>query len=193
MSVSTPNDYKRLEEIYSLFRKYIEQENNLINNRMTWLMTVQSFLIATFGFSYQKEFEVLTEIHLSDKATEVLNLADISLLIHNYKYFLAILASIGIFTSLVATLSIMAAFMAIDNITEKWNEDFLQNDNKLEYLFQEKPKVDFLPGIAGGGNTHASIWGKWLALALPAFFFIFWTSVFIFVIAKKFQILQIDL
>jgi hypothetical protein len=57
------NDNKQMNttniiEIYELFRSYVKHEDTLIDHRTTWLIYIQSFLLATFGFSYQKKFEV---------------------------------------------------------------------------------------------------------------------------------------
>jgi hypothetical protein len=61
----TNDGNKKIEELYLNYRDYIKHENILINYRTTWLITIQSFLITTFGFSYQKKFEVISSAALN--------------------------------------------------------------------------------------------------------------------------------
>jgi hypothetical protein len=158
-------DAKHLEDLFSLFRAYIERENNLINNRMTWLMTVQSFVIATYGFSYQRKFEVLGNLYINDNREALLKLPELTWLLIKYDYFLILLAAVGLVTSGVAFMSIRAAFKAIRSIVDKWNTDFAHEE------------ATHLPGIAGGGDDVANRHGKIFALALPGFFVGFWALV----------------
>jgi hypothetical protein len=42
-------DSKNTRELFWIYRLYVQYEDDLINNRTTWLITIQAFLLATFG------------------------------------------------------------------------------------------------------------------------------------------------
>jgi hypothetical protein len=37
------------EKLYAIYRRYIMEEAELINARLTWLLTIQGFLFGTYG------------------------------------------------------------------------------------------------------------------------------------------------
>ena len=41
-------------EHFKIFRDYMQHEDNLINQRVSWNSTIQGFLFATYGLSQQK-------------------------------------------------------------------------------------------------------------------------------------------
>jgi hypothetical protein len=47
MAATPPTDL----EFFELTRKQIEHEDSLVNNRTTWLLSLQAFLFAAYGFS----------------------------------------------------------------------------------------------------------------------------------------------
>lgn len=49
-------------KIYELFRDYIKHEDDLINQRLTWLLTIHGFLYATCGFTLQKRIEIAQKV-----------------------------------------------------------------------------------------------------------------------------------
>src|ERR1700731_3704234 len=49
-------------KVYDVFRDYVKQEDNLINFRSTWIVTIQGFLYATYGVILSKKFEALERI-----------------------------------------------------------------------------------------------------------------------------------
>lgn len=155
---------KYFHDLYTKYRDYIQHEDYLINQRITWLISIQSFLIATFGFSYQKKFEILS-LNISKveplKDTQLEKFND---LISKYDTFLIILTIIGIAVSIIALLSTNAAHSAIDVLSSEWKK--ISPDNGLE-----------LPGIIGGGSKKAHRYGKVLAELLPWFFLGIWLFV----------------
>jgi hypothetical protein len=56
---SSEESLDRYIRFYELFRSYVRHEDNLINNRLTWILTIHGFLYATYGFTLQKELEVI--------------------------------------------------------------------------------------------------------------------------------------
>jgi hypothetical protein len=49
--------------LYEGFRSYIRHEDDLTNNRMTWMLTIHGFLYASYGFTVQKKLEILERIN----------------------------------------------------------------------------------------------------------------------------------
>lgn len=44
-------------DAYKLLRSYIDEENKLLNYRMTWLLTINGFLFATYAIAVQKAID----------------------------------------------------------------------------------------------------------------------------------------
>ena len=80
------------EEVYKIHRDYLEHEDELVHHRTTALITIQSFLIATFGFTYQKKYEIAEKLFSQDKSLTPAALGSIT---DEYNGFLFILAIVG--------------------------------------------------------------------------------------------------
>jgi len=161
-----PDQVNYTRQLYAELRDYVKHEDSLINHRTTWLMTVQAFLIATFGFSYQKRFEVLSHARLENAV------ASLSDLIWQFDVFLIILSVVGIGTSATARRSVTAAVEAIESVDECWNK--LKASGGWRRSCDEEPMLSYLPDITGGGNKAASRKGIGLSADLPLFFLILW-------------------
>ena len=56
------NDIDNGIKICGLFRDYIKHEDDLVNHRLTWLLTIHGFLYATCGFTLQARPEVAQRV-----------------------------------------------------------------------------------------------------------------------------------
>lgn len=155
---------KKIDKLFELYRDYLKHEDNLVNHRLTWLVSVQSFLIATFGFSYQKKFEVISQAILDSKLSALENT------IFLYDWFLFFLVLIGLGTSFSAWRSVSAAVRAINRLKLGWKK-----------IIGSQPQHYHLPDITGGGDEKASDDGVRLSLGLPRFFLFFWLVILCFV------------
>jgi hypothetical protein len=54
--------FEKISELYKILRSYIEHEDYLINFRSNWMYLIQSFLVASYGFTIQKKLEVMSKI-----------------------------------------------------------------------------------------------------------------------------------
>lgn len=144
------------ERMFRLLREYLVHEDDLINQRTKWLITIQSFLIATFGFSVQKLLEVIAkgDVPLSAGVRA------------RYFCFLLILVFVGLATSYVSRASVKAAVTAMDSLGEHWRK------NRDKY-----PGPEWLPGLIGGGSLETHFKGTRMPLWLPNVFFILWVLV----------------
>jgi hypothetical protein len=165
----------KIIEMYELFRSYVKHEDTLIDHRTTWLIYIQSFLLATFGFSYQKKFEVYANACSGRNATDLVkagcNAADqlrqtMGKLPHQYNVFLLVMCIVGVGVSIASWVSIRAAVSALSSLDEKWEKNAFDE--------AERAQLAFLPFITGGAHPRAAWLGKLLPQLLPAFFTILW-------------------
>jgi len=111
-------------KIYEVFRDYIKHEDNLINNRLTWILTIHGFLYATYGLTMQKKMEIAQKI-ASDLTTPAAprsynDYSQIAGLCHTLwlsDRFLICISIIGLVISICGSTSIIAAVFASGRIT----------------------------------------------------------------------------
>lgn len=157
-------------KIYEIYRNRCEHENILIDHRTTWSITIQSFLIATFGFSFQKKYEISEKLFGNTEKIGAMKNE-----IFNFDIFLFLLIVVGVVTAAIALRSIKAATDTIEKISEKWHEIKHQNYDIAMNI----------PDIGAAGDRRAREQGQWLSKALPVFFMAFWTCVFVFIIKSS--------
>lgn len=136
-----------------------------------WFMSVQFFLIATFGFSYQKKFEVLSKALWDDSMRSAVKNIFVSLLL--YDLFLLSLVMIGISTSYVAKRSVGTAAVAVKSLELRWSN--------LPKEIRGAVEIRHLPGLTGGGDEKAAKNEVKFAKAMPKLFFFLWVGGAIFV------------
>lgn len=157
--------------IFSAYREYARTENDLINHRTTWFVTIQSVLLATFGFSIQKYYEISEKIAESKSAGELVQKIHS---VSNDVYISSILlALVGIVSCLSAFLGILASIAAQRNVEQLWRDNFARRATELS-----------LPFIAGGGDNFMVRLGDWWALTLPVMLFLCWLGLVVFVLVK---------
>jgi hypothetical protein len=171
---------RRGEEVFIIFRDYVKHEDMLINQRMTWMITIQSFLIATFGFSYQKKLEIISKIFTEPKSLEH-RLSEFMLTIQMYNAFLVIICIVGIRMSRITFLITDAANHSIGGLEKKW-----EATSKLY-------ETDHLPKLTGGDGDYvkAKESGKKLSRFLTRFFIGFWVVIIIFMLIEAYCNFQI--
>lgn len=152
-------------DIYKVFRSYEEHENELLNQRTSWLITVQSVLLATFGFSLQKWLEVTHKSAELDGKIQAVAKAILDKQLVDFKDFLIALAAIGVTTGVVSFMSIRTAITAQESLRSLW-----------EKAHAKRPEVTRmnLPELSGGGDKWASKYGGYFASALPVIFVGLW-------------------
>lgn len=173
---------QEINSLYKIHRDFAEHENNLINYRMTWLITTQSFLIATFGFSYQTRYQILSRKAMPGfDSTLIINETG------SFEVFLLALALIGAIAAYATQGSVRAAMDSIDRVGDNWDRYFR---DLTEYSRQ-------LPAVIGvrapETSPRFSMKGLWRYLKspkyrygiknrltgmLPSIFVIFWIIVF---------------
>lgn len=158
-------DSKNTRELFWIYRLCVQHEDDLINNRTTWLVTIQAFLLATFGFSYQKwleAFEKYSEFR-SSSSNALQFSTTMQPVFNNYSLFLLALCAIGFFVGLISFQSIHAAVSAIKKLHEDWK--------RVERLADEDCH---LPELIGGGSEQTARHGTRFPLFLPSLFIVLW-------------------
>lgn len=147
-------------DAYKVFRNYLEHEDALINQRITWMLTIHGFLYATYGFTLQKVIEINEKISNFGAS----NFGDCNKLngyIENGALygsfvqtfgFLAVICVVGLGISASALLSIKAALSAIIAVREifKTHSSEVNHEAFKTYAFWENDKRRF-PLLTGGG------------------------------------------
>lgn len=137
-----PND------IYNAYRLKALGENDLINQRMTWFVILQSFLFISAAISSGSE-----------------NVAPLLPFV-----FIGI-GVVGFFSACLAFFSIGSALNAIRNTKKRWDEEFVI-PNHLDNHYRPYPAL-----TGGRTGDKLSATGRWMPRLLPAVVGSFWFCV----------------
>ena len=112
VNAAATNGEKEATDYYQRCREFVVHEDDLIHQRLTWLITLQGFLFGAYGFSMSAQ--------ASSLSAEGLKTSPTPLALERYQDFASNLAAlrygvmyIGILAAFVASLGIIAAFRAI--------------------------------------------------------------------------------
>lgn len=170
---SESSELDNMFKMYKTYRDYEEHENHLLNHRTTWMVTINSVVIATFGFSIQKYLEVVEKVterqdqKIADAMRDDLR---------NYAIYLATLAVIGLVFSVYSFFPLRSAVVAQRGLRTRWDALFGARAAELGF-----------PRLAGGGVNWAAQWGGYLAMGLPVALGILWAFIIIIFIRVKFD------
>jgi hypothetical protein len=107
MSQSIPEVFTKeeIEALYDRIRAKIEHEDNLVNQRIMWMITIQGFLFTAYGFSLSAEASSLSVLDSNSEAYTVFRSTVIAL--HQA------MVAVGIGSSFAAFVGVVAAHRAI--------------------------------------------------------------------------------
>jgi hypothetical protein len=127
-----------LAEHFQLFRDYVKHEDELINRRLTWLLTVQGFLFAAYGIANQ--------IYAGSNSKN----GSETLAMRNFAERLgSVFASVGLVVGALAFLGVLAAQFSVWSLEKQWKN--IPKPNAAE--------AASLPGLTGAGNIMAKVLG----------------------------------
>jgi hypothetical protein len=133
-----PTEHLTQKEIYSMIRAQIEHENQLLDNRVNWLLLSQGFLFVSFT-------TILTLV--ADKKLPV--------------YLLNAVAIIGITLNVFGFIGLTASMLYIGDLVKFWNRSHHLKVNNAKGVQDEFPPIVGLPKffiINGGlGSTLTPI------------------------------------
>jgi hypothetical protein len=127
-------------EVFNLIRTYIQHEDDLINQRTVWFLTLNSFLFATLGL-----LSTATDDQTIFSEREI-------------RLFVCMIGSVGIAACFTTFLSVRAAYTAIKALKSLWVDkyepeaiDFEGKETRSgDNVERHDPRM-ILPYIKGGG------------------------------------------
>ncbi len=141
--------------IYDAFRKYLTHEDDLVHQRTTWSITIQSFSIAAVGWVFTA---MMSEINGNN-----------SYRAYECNRLIQFFCVLGVGVSLISAGGIFAAQRAIHRLETDWNK---QSANS--------PYQGYLPKLSGGGSRLALWMGHALPLFLPIFLMCLWIILWVY-------------
>jgi hypothetical protein len=188
---SPPSDtYPLLDtEIYQIFREYLQHEDGLANNRLSWMLTIHGFLYASYAFTIQTKIQVAQRISSdllthpgADSAGDAGSYPVPFLIasIWQVDSVIFLICVVGFFISFVALQSIRAAGKANETILKVFEKQFgVQPAFGAPETVLVANKL-ILPTIAGGGD-HQNIPRGFLSAAwIPVFLMSGWVFSLLF-------------
>jgi hypothetical protein len=142
------------DKYYHYLRSEIEREDGITNQRLTWAMTFQGFLIASMTFLLQGSW--VSE----PKGIEVFR-----------KLAVGAIGLVGLLTALLTKSGIDASRDALDRVTSDWE--------KINSKIKMVPRL--APRPYGQGRPY--FWGSLYARLMPRLFLFMWTVYFLVYLA----------
>jgi hypothetical protein len=165
---------------YEIFRSYVEHEDNLINHRITWSVTIQGFLFAGYAVVIGAYTSVEQAFYFRSPGVAP-GLSMDRLSGPNLLAFAAIVVFpvVGALIAFLTIFSALAARAAINQLTQDHQERVLKTKTKdhaelTNILRRQEP---FLPRLIGGGAEFSDRKGFRLAIGIPLAFTASWILV----------------
>jgi hypothetical protein len=136
-------------ELYGVYREYVKHEDELINRRQSWNLTLQGFLFAAYG--------VILQVATNPKS-------DPSVIVH-FKQLVYVFPALGALVGIQVLVSIYAAQAAIGGLKKQWKTISRRINCSSRELF---------PELTGGSRRSANMLGKIPQLGIPGVIFIAW-------------------
>lgn len=118
------DNLSKIDGFYTRLRSQVEHENNIYNQRIVWLITIQAFLYATVGLLFQAK----VDDHCDKYAVEI-------------EWFTGLVCFIGMYVALISHKILTDARNALQHLRKIWNK---QSANIPPSM------ADFYPHISGG-------------------------------------------
>jgi hypothetical protein len=147
---------------FSLYRNYIQHEDHLINHRISWFITVQSFLIAAFAVTMLAKYTFYAPI-LGASIEHGRPYSHSLLTPYQLAVFQMALVSVGFITSVISFISVEAAHRSIRYLTRHWAGNAENQGCQSRF-----------PGLTNARHGSSDRDGWAFARYLPLFFGLFW-------------------
>lgn len=169
---------------YKVLRAYVEHEDELINNRLLWNLTVQGFLFAAYGFSVQKLVEMENDGAALTDTPSLLALHATLVVLPILGFYISLYSRRGVNAAQIATLSVNRLWVDIrDNHYPASLRNLLPEligAGDPRRIRPEIPKSnkDALRQATAGKITDATVrWGFEAPYRFPRLFMGAWASV----------------
>ena len=122
------DDFTYANEMYKAHREYVVHEDDFVNQRTTWAITIESFVIAIFGLTYQKKMEGLLTFHgLDDKKTTSAAIK-INQFVELFDQRLNMIAVFGFAVAVISGIAVYAAQRSIFGVNTAWKKEMPQEE-----------------------------------------------------------------
>jgi hypothetical protein len=186
-----PDIYPLLDTAtYQIFREYLQHEDGLANNRLSWMLTIHGFLYASYAFTIQTKLQVAQRINFdllthspgadSEGHAGGYPVSFLIASIWQVDSVIFLICFVGFFISLVALRSIGAAGKANETILKVFEKQFgVQPAFGAPKTVLVANKL-ILPTIAGGGDHQNIPRGFLSARWIPVFLMSGWVFSLLF-------------
>ena len=177
-------------ETYRIFREYLQHEDELANNRLSWMLSIHGFLYASYAFTIQTKLQVAQRIN-PDLPTNSPGagsaghagsypVSPLIASIWQVDSVIFLICFVGFFISLVALRSIGAAGKANETTLKMFEKQFgVQPAFGAPVTVLVANKL-VLPTIAGGGDHQNIPRGFLSAKWIPVFLMSGWVFSLLF-------------
>ena len=142
-------------------KDHVSHEETLINNRMTWMLTIQGFLFAAFALIFESKPEI--------KASELASCDQMMCV------YLDVIPVLGGVIAFMVFLGVFAAYVSIDNLKHETNKnihranEIIHGEEKHQEMLKKKH------------SALASILGRIVSMSVPSaivrtWFYLTWMS-----------------
>lgn len=132
--VISKTEYQKLDDFYRRIRDQVEHENDLYNQRIIWLITIQGFLYATAGIVIQ----AIIPIEKIERVQHV-------------NHFLLLICFLGIVVALIAYRLLSNARSCLQELRDLW-------DDRISGWSAYEEDGKYFPHVSGGtapaGRLH---------------------------------------
>lgn len=174
-------DGPTLLDLYKVHIEYTRHENELLHQRVTWLLAVQGAAVAAMSLSMQKYFDIILRFSWSADAKALASLMPAQIVIWGqFAIYWTFIALIGIGAAQQAIRPVRAARKAQTEVARRWNQQFRERARELGF-----------PDLMGGGLASAEREGGDFAVNLPRIFVWAWLVVLLIVLGSSYPLTQL--
>jgi len=123
-----PEDVKLFISVFGVYRDYVKQEDNLINNRLTWLLIINGFLYTFYGTMINNIINTIRSDPLSINKAAVNSQSNAAFVAERLCHsrplaglVLLAISIVGLLISVAAYFSISAAQKALDALQKSFS------------------------------------------------------------------------
>ena len=160
--------FEEYRYLYQIYRDYVIHQTSLINNRLTWILTIHGFLYATYGITLQKEIDLTRQSYeVLSKNSDVGAICSSFIEVH---FFLFMISCVGLSISYYGLKSIRAAINASHGIEALYSNKYKHIENEsingmiMLYYDVDGVTIPYIRGAGLGGNIHH---GNAASVAIP--------------------------
>jgi hypothetical protein len=151
--------------MFTLYRNYVNHEDNLTNNRLSWNFTIQGFLFIAWAYCQQHIISI-------GVAQSQPNLG-LSYTLRYLREATVVVGRVGFFVSLLTWFGTLASSIAIFKLSLKWTEEHEVSCSSRKSVKSVKKELS-LPELTGGGSEIAHWMGLLAPIFVPIVFVVAW-------------------